>query len=67
VVKDSINHTFELMGKEQGLEVPLHRPSLDAQTRRRRRARWPSAQSKGLDEGTCFADRDRGDVPTSGQ
>ena len=48
IVKDSINHTAELMGKTNFVEVPLHGPPLDPQ--HRHGAERPGGpQAQGLD------------------
>jgi enoyl-CoA hydratase len=65
VVKDSINHTFELMGKEQAWKYHFiaHHWMHNTATAQDALA---ERQSKGSMK-DVFADRDRGDVPASGQ
>ena len=64
-VKDSINHTFELMGKEQAWKyhfIAHHWMHNTATAQGALAERQSKASMKDV-----FADRDRGDVPTSGQ
>ena len=61
VVKDTLNHTGELMGKSRLVEVPLHGPPLDAQHRHGHPAPWRHRKEKGSMK-EVFADRDRGPI-----